>query len=60
VSRCHRLVGETWPNSCWVGCENTLLERASLVPVLALKHPRLGFDVLTPNSGPLLLRNIIR
>jgi hypothetical protein len=38
----------------------TLLERASLVPLLALKRPRLGFDVLTPNSGPLLLRNIVR
>jgi len=32
----------------------TLLGQASLVPLLALKHPRLGFDVWTPVSGPLL------
>jgi hypothetical protein len=55
-----RLIGETWPGMSWVGCMITLLEQASLVPLLALKRPRLGFDVLTPNSGLLLLRNIVR
>ena len=40
--------------------ERTLLNRASLVPLLTLKHPRLGFDVWTPNSGPLLFWNITR
>ncbi len=46
-----RLIGETWADDCRLGCVITLLGRASLVPLLALKHPRLGFDVWTPDSG---------
>ena len=54
------LIGETRADKCRPGCVITLLKRASLVPLLTLKHPRLGFDVCTPNSGPLLFRNIAR
>ena len=54
------LIGETWADRCRLGCVITLLKRASLVPLLTLKHPRLGFDVWTPNSGPLLFWNITR
>jgi hypothetical protein len=54
------LIGGPCPGVSRDGRVPTLLQRASLVPLLALKHPRLGFDVLTPNSGPLLLRNIAR
>jgi hypothetical protein len=39
------LIGETWDDKCRLGCVITLLKRASLVPILTLKHPRLGFDV---------------
>ena len=39
------LIGETWADRCRPGCVITLLKRASLVPLLTLKHPRLGFDV---------------
>ena len=54
------LIGENLGQHCWPGCVITLLKRASLVTLLILKHPRLGFDVCTPNSGPLLFRNITR
>ena len=46
-----RLVGETWEGVNLPGCASTLLGRASLVPLLTLKRPRLGFDSWTPNSG---------
>ena len=39
------LIGETWADKCRSGCAITLHKRASLVPLLTLKHPRLGFDV---------------
>jgi len=55
-----RLIGVIWLEHRRADCENTILERASLVPLLTLKRPRLGFDALIPNSGPLLLRNIAR
>jgi hypothetical protein len=55
-----RLVGETWEGVNLPGCAITLLGRASLVPLLTLKRPRLGFDSLTPNSGLLLPRNIAK
>jgi len=53
-------MGVIWHGHRRADCENTILERASLVPLLTLKRPRLGFDALIPNSGPLLLRNIVR
>ena len=39
------LIGENLGQHCWPGCVITLLKRASLVPLLILKRPRLGFDV---------------
>ena len=55
-----RLVGETWEGVNLPGCAITLLGRASLVPWLTLKRPRLAFDSWTPNSGLLLPRNIAK
>jgi hypothetical protein len=49
-----RLIGEAWLDTRRTGRAITLLGRASLVPLLTLEHPRLGFDVSSPDSGLLL------
>ncbi len=54
-----RLICETGTGESRCRCAITLLGQASLVPLLTLKHPRLGVDARAPDSGLLLLRNIV-
>jgi hypothetical protein len=54
-----RLIGDTCIDMTRCGCAITLLEQASLVPLMTLKHPRLGSDICAPNSGLLLPWNIV-
>ena len=51
-----RLIGENLNRQLSVWLRDHPTRTASLVPLLVLKHPRLGFDVWTPNSGLLLPR----